>query len=95
MIVTIVHNVGDVIQMCGYEEKDSKTTFIGKGVIKNVAGGMLDSRMISKFYVSLTITESYKDDHPLLESLNGDDRTLQSLQLATQKAIIFFGQLIV
>jgi len=31
-------------------------TFIGKGVIKNVAGGMLHSRVISKGYNSLIIT---------------------------------------
>ena len=36
--------------------RDSKMTFIGKGVIKNVAGGILHLIMIIKFYVSLTIT---------------------------------------
>ena len=84
MVVAIVQNVGDVVHMCGYEEEDLKMTFIGKGIIKNVASGMLHSRVTSKFYISLTITESYKDDYPLLEPVNGDD--LQSLQLTTQKA---------
>ena len=30
-----------MVQTCGYEEEDLKTTLIEKGVIKNVAGGML------------------------------------------------------
>ena len=33
MVVAIVQNVGDVIEICGYEEEDLKTTFIRKGVI--------------------------------------------------------------
>lgn len=37
MVVTTMRNVKDVVQMCGYEEEDSNTTFIGKGAIKNVA----------------------------------------------------------
>jgi hypothetical protein len=56
MVVAIVQNVRDVVQMCGYEEEDSKMTFIGKGVIKNVAGGILHLIVIIKFYVYLTIT---------------------------------------
>ena len=79
--------------MCGYEDEDSNTVLIGKGVIKNVAGGILHSRVISKGYISLKITESYKDDYPLFDPVNEDDP--QSLQLATQKAILLCGQLIV
>ena len=33
--------MGDVVQMCGYDEENSKTCFIGKVVIKNVGGGTL------------------------------------------------------
>jgi hypothetical protein len=47
--------------------------FIGKGVIENVARGMLHSRVISKGYVSLKITQLYKDDYPLLDPLNEDN----------------------
>ena len=36
----------NVVHMCGYEEEDSKTCFIGKGVIKIVANaGMLHSKV--------------------------------------------------
>jgi hypothetical protein len=56
MVVAIVHNVRDVVQMCGYEEEDSNMTFIGNGAIRNVAGGILHLIVIIKFYVSLTIT---------------------------------------
>ena len=48
-------------------------TFIEKGVIQNVVGGMLHSKVIGKLYVSLIITESYQDDYPLLEPLTGVD----------------------
>ena len=73
MVVAVVQTVGDVVYLCGYEEEDSKATFIRKGVIQNVAGGMLHSKVIGKLYVSLTITESYQDDYPLLEPLTGDN----------------------
>ena len=73
MVVAIVQTVGDVVYLCGSEEKVSKATFVRKGVIQNVAGGMLHGKVIGKLYVSLTITESYQDDYPLLESLTGDD----------------------
>ena len=49
MIVAIVQNVGDLVQIFGYEEENYKMTFIGKGIIKNVASGMLQSRVIGKF----------------------------------------------
>ena len=32
--------------LIGYEEEDLKTTFIGKGIIKNLAGGMLHNKLI-------------------------------------------------
>ena len=73
MIVEIVQTMGDVVYLCGYEEEDSKAKHIGKGVIQNVVDGMLHGKMIGKLYVSLTIRESYQDDYPLLEPLNGDD----------------------
>ena len=37
----IVQNVGDMVQIYGYEEEDLRATFIDNCVIKNVAGGML------------------------------------------------------
>ena len=83
----------DVVQMCGYEEEDSKTVFIGKGVIKNVAGGMLHLRVISKGYVSLTITESCKDNYPLLDPLSEDNPPITII--GNTKGILLFGQLIV
>jgi hypothetical protein len=36
-----VQTVEDVVYLCGYEEEDSKATFIGNEVIQNVIGGML------------------------------------------------------
>lgn len=66
MTLTMCRKWGDVVQMCGYEVEDFKTW----GLIENVAGGMLHSRVISKGYVSLKITQSYKDDYPLLDPFN-------------------------
>jgi hypothetical protein len=62
-----------VVYLCGYEEEDSKAKFIGKGVIQNVAGGILHGKVIGTNYISLAITESYEDDYPILEPLTGDD----------------------
>ena len=73
MVVAIVQTVGDVVYLCGYEEEDSKVTFIGTGVIQNVASGMLHSKVIGKLCILLTITESYQDDYPLLEPLTVED----------------------
>ena len=56
LLFAVVQNVRDMVHMCDYEEEDSKTTFIEKSVIKNVAGGMLHWRVTGKFYVFLTIT---------------------------------------
>ena len=61
-----VQKVGDVVQMCGYEEEDSKMYFIGKGVIQNVAGGMLHSRMINKGYDLLQSLSCIKMTIPYL-----------------------------
>ena len=54
-------------------KKTSRHASLEKGVIQIVAGGMLHSKVIRKGYVSLTITESYKDDYPLLDFLNEGD----------------------
>jgi hypothetical protein len=84
MVVAIVQT-GGVVYLCGYEEKDSKAKFVGKGVIQNVAGGMLHGNMIGMNHVSLTITESYQDDYPLLEPLTGDDPPVTTI--GQQRAI--------
>src|SRR5450631_4068408 len=89
MVVAIVQIVGDVVYLCGYEEKDSKATFIGKGIIQNVAGGMLHSKVIGKLYVSLTITESYQDDYLLLEPLTGDDPQVTTIGQAKGHYILW------
>ena len=92
MVVAIVHS-GGVLYMFGYKEEDWKVKFIGIGVIHNVADGMLHGKVIGKHYVSLTITESYKDNYPLLKPLTGDDPPLTTISQA--KAISFFGKVTV
>lgn len=89
MVVAIVQTVGDVVYLCGYEEEDSKATFIGKGVIQNVGGGMLHGKVIGKFYISLSITESYQDDYPLLEPLTGDDPPVTTIGQAKGHYILW------
>ena len=89
MVVAIMQTVEDVVYLCGYEEEDSKATFIGKGVIHNVAGGILHSKVIGKLYVSLTIPESYQDDYPLLESLTGDDPPVTTIGQAKGHYILW------
>ena len=54
--MAIVHTAGDVVYLYGFEEEDSKAKFIGKDVIKNVAGRMLHMKVIVYGYVSLAIT---------------------------------------
>ena len=75
--------------MCGYEEENSKTIFIGKGIIKNVADGMLHSVVISKGYVFLTITELYKVNYPLLDNLNEDDPPITTIGNAKGHFIVW------
>ena len=54
-------------------KKTSRRASLEKGVIQIVAGWMLHSKVISKGYISLTITKSCKDDYPLLDFLNEGD----------------------
>ena len=81
--------MGDVVYLCGYEEEDSKATFIEKGVIQNVAGGMLHSKVIGKLYILLTITESYQDDYPLLEPFIGNDPPVTTIDQAKGHYILW------
>ena len=89
MVVPIVQTMGDVVYLYGYEEEDFKAKFIGNGVIQNAAGGMLHSKVIGKFYVSLTITESYPDDYPLLKPLTGDDPPVTTIGQAKGHYILW------
>ena len=89
--MAIVQTRGDVVYLCGYEEEDSKAKFIGKGVIQNVAGGMLHGKVIGKSYVSLTITESYEDDYPLLEPLSGEDPPVTTIGQGKGHFILWTG----
>ena len=45
--------------------------------------------VISKGYVSLTITELYKDDYPLLDPLNGDDPPITTIGNAKGHFIVW------
>ena len=92
MVVAIVQAMGDVVYLYGYEEEDSKAKHIAKGVIQNVAGGMLHGKLIGKMYVSLTITESYEDDYPLLEPLNGDDPPVTTIGQAKGHFILWSSE---
>ena len=87
--MAIVQKMGDVVYLCGYEEEDSKTKHIAKDVIQNVAGGTLHGKVIGKQYVSLTITESYEDDYPLLEPLDGDDPPVETIGQAKGSFILW------
>ena len=49
-------------------EKKLKTTFIGNDIVNNLTGGMLHNKVIGGSYISLTITETYKDDYPYVFS---------------------------
>jgi hypothetical protein len=92
VIVAIVQTMRDVVYLCGYKEEDSKAKHIRKGVIHNVAGGMLHRKMIGKFYVSLKITESYQNDYPLLEPLNGDDLPITTIGQAKGHFILWSSE---
>ena len=78
MVVALVQNAGDVIHICGHEE-DLEITFIGKGIIKNLAGGMLHNKVIGVGYISFTFTETYKDDYSLCFFLNEDDPPITTI----------------
>ena len=63
MVVALVQKTGNVVHICGYEEEDLKTTFIGKGIVLNLAGEMLHNKVIGEGYISLTFTETYKNEY--------------------------------
>ena len=90
--MTIVQTAGDVVYLCGYEEVDSKTKFIVKGVIQNVAGKMLHKMVIGNGYVSLAITESFEDDYHLLELLTGDDPPVTTIGKAKGHYILWSSE---
>ena len=79
MVVAFVKNPGDVVHICGYENEDLKMTFIGKGIMQNLAREMWHNKVIGSGYISLTFTESYKDDYPLRFSLIEDDPPITTI----------------
>ena len=62
MVVALVQKTGNVVHICGYEEEDL-TTFIGNDIVLNLAGEMLHNKVIGDGYISLTFTETYKNDY--------------------------------
>ena len=79
MVVALVQNAGDVVHICGHEEEDLKTTFIGKGIMHNLQGGKCHNKVIGEGYISLTFTETYKDDYSLCFPLSEDDPPITTI----------------
>ena len=78
-----------MVHICGYEEEDLKTTFIGKGIIKNFAGGMCHNKVIGGGYISFTFTETYKDDYLLCFSLNEENQVWDPLWAGNEAAFMW------
>lgn len=76
------------MQICGYEEEDSKAHIIGKGVVQNVASEMLHSRVINQAYVSLTITKSYQNNYYLF-SLHKIDPPITAIGMAPNYFVLW------
>lgn len=72
MVVALVPNPRDVVYICAYEEENLRTTFIAKGIIKNM-DGMLHNKVIGGDYIFLTFTETYKNNYSLCFSLDEND----------------------
>ena len=89
MVVALVHNPGDVIHICSYKEEDLKTTFIGKGNIHNMEGGRCHNKVIGEGYISLTFTETYKDDYPLCFPLIEDVLPITTIGKAKDHYVIW------
>jgi hypothetical protein len=92
MYVGIVQTTGDLVYLRGYDSPDSKAKTIGKGVVQNVAGGMLHGKVIGNGYVSLAVTESLEDDYPLLEPLTGDDPPVTTIGKAKGHYILWSSE---
>lgn len=78
-----------MVHICGYEEEDSKTTFIGKGIIHNLEGGRCHNKTIGEGYISLTFTETYRNDYPLIFPLNDDDPPITTIGKAIGHYVIW------
>jgi hypothetical protein len=89
VVVALVQSLGDVVHICGYEEKDLKTTFIGKGIMHNLEDGRCHNKVIGEGYISLTFTETYKDDYPLCIPLIDDDPPITTIGKAKDHYVIW------
>ena len=89
MVVALVQISGDVVHICGYKEEDLKTTFIGKGIVMNLAGGMLHNKVIDEGYVSLTFTKTYKDEYPLYFPQSEDGSPITTIGNAKDHYILW------
>ena len=56
---------------------------------KGGAGGILHLKVIGGGYVSLIFTETYNDEHPLLEPFNGDDPPITTIGNAKSYYILW------
>ena len=91
MVVTLVLSAGDVVHICGYEEKYLKTTFIKNSIVKNLAGGMLHNKVIGGGYISFTFTETYKDDYPLCFPPFEDDPPITTIGNAKDHYVLWLN----
>jgi hypothetical protein len=89
VIIALVQSPGDMVHICGYEEEDLKTTFIGKGIMHNLKGGRCHDKVIGEDYISLTFTETYKDDYPLCIPLIDDDPPITTIDKAKCHYVIW------
>ena len=78
-----------MVHICGNEYEPLKSTFIENGIIKNIVGGMLHSKVIGGIYISLTFTVTYDDDYPLYFSFNEDDPPITTIGKAKCHYVIW------
>ena len=84
-----MQNARDVVHIYGHEEEHLKTIFIGKCIVKNLAGGMLHNKVIGGDYISLIFINTYKDDYNLYIHLSEDDPSITTIGNAKDHYVLW------